>query len=173
MFAVAFARDMGASAIVVIGGTEERLDLSREFGATTLLNRQRTTVKERAAAVLDLTEGRGADLVIEAVGLPSAYREGLGLVRRGGAYVSIGVGTPVGSVELDLYRDIVFKNLRLQGVWVSHTRHTGMALQLMRKYPAEFSRLVTHRFLLEEATKALETVEAKQAVKAVLVSYSC
>ena len=169
LFAVAFARDMGASAIVVIGGTEQRLELCRIFGATMVLNRKETSIDERAAAIFELTDGRGADWVIEAVGRPSVYKEGLRLVRRGGTYVSVGVGMPLGSIELDLYKDIALKNLHLQGVWGSHTKHTEMALQLVQKYPEHFSQLVTHRFPLEDATKALQVVQAREGVKTVLV----
>lgn len=169
IFVVAFARERGARAIVVIGGTQQRLDLCSVFGATTLLNRRTTTEQERAEVVLELTEGRGADLVVEAVGAAEAYREGLSLVRRGGAYMSMGVATPVDSVKLDPYRDLVFKHLRLQGVWVSHTKHTAMALRLIRKHRADFGRLVTHRFPLGEANEALEVTRVREGLKTVLV----
>ncbi len=169
IFAVAFARERGASEIVVIGGTQERLEMCRAMGATTLLNRRTLSIDERRQAVLDRTDGRGADLVIDAVGHPEVVREGMALTRRGGTYLSVGVGAPVGTVELDLYRDIELKNLRLQGVWVSHTRHTRQAMELILSDPERFGALITHRFTLEEATEALRTVQARKAVKAVLI----
>ncbi|MFH1008166.1 MAG: zinc-binding dehydrogenase [Candidatus Latescibacterota bacterium] len=169
VFAVAFARQMGASEIVVIGGTPERLEMCRAMGATMTLNRKLLGVEERRQEILDRTDGRGADLVIDAVGHPEVVREGLTLTRRGGTYLSVGVGTPVGTVELDLYRDIELKNLRLQGVWVSHTRHTQQAMDLILSDPERFGALITHRFGLEEATEALKVVQARKAVKAVLI----
>ena len=81
----------------------------------------------------------------------------------------MGVGAPVGTVELDLYRDLELKNLRLQGVWVSHTEHTKQAMALILSDPERFGTLVTHRFPLEEATEALRVVQARKAVKAVLI----
>lgn len=169
IFAVAFARERGASEIVVIGGTPERLEMCRTMGATTVLNRRELRTEERRQAVLDRTDGRGADLVIDAVGHPEAVREGMALTRRGGTYLSVGVGAPVGTVELDLYRDLELKNLRLQGVWVSHTKHTKQAMDLILGDPERFGKLVTHRFELEEATEALRVVQARKAVKAVLI----
>ncbi|MCD6335812.1 MAG: zinc-binding dehydrogenase, partial [Candidatus Latescibacteria bacterium] len=145
------------------------LKMCRTMGATTVLNRRKLRIEERRQRVLDRTDGRGADLVIDAVGHPEVVREGIALTRRGGAYLSVGVGAPVGTVELDLYRDIELKNLRLQGVWVSHTRHTKQAMELILSDPERFGTLITHRFPLEEATDALRTVQARKAVKAILV----
>jgi len=169
LFCVAFAGDYGASEIVVIGGTEGRLRMCQDLGATRILNRRERSEQERLEAIQALTDGRSADWVIEAVGTPEVYREGIDLLRRGGSYVSVGVGAPTGAIELDLYRDIETKNLRLQGVWVSHTKHTKMAMDLILRRKELFGNLVTHRFGLEQATEALETVHRKQAVKAVLV----
>ena len=175
IFAVAFAREKGASEIVVIGGTpdrlqdRERLEMCRTMGATTVLNRRAFRIEERRQQVLDRTDGRGADLVIDAVGHPEVIREGIALTRRGGTYLSVGAGAPVGTVELDIYRDLEVKNLRLQGVWVSHTKHTKQAMDLILSDPERFGTLVTHRFPLEEATDALRVVQARKAVKAVLI----
>jgi threonine dehydrogenase-like Zn-dependent dehydrogenase len=81
--------------VVVIGGSEERLKMAERVGALTL-NRRTTTEAERRAFVAGLTAGRGADLVVEASGTTAAITEGLGLVRRGGAYLSLGIAVPEG-----------------------------------------------------------------------------
>jgi threonine dehydrogenase-like Zn-dependent dehydrogenase len=175
IFAVAFARERGAKEIVVIGGApdrlldQERLEMCRTMGATTLLNLKNLSMEDRRQVVLDRTDGRGADLVIDAVGHPAVTREGMALTRRGGAYLSVGVATPVGTLELDLYQDIALKSLHFQGVWVSHTRHTKQAMDLILSDPERFGTLITHRFPLEEATEALKIVQARKAVKAVLI----
>jgi threonine dehydrogenase-like Zn-dependent dehydrogenase len=58
--------------------------------------------------------------------------------------------------------------VNLQGVWVSDTGHLHRAIELVQsgKYP--FERLVTHRFPLDQATEALETMERREAIKIVL-----
>ena len=169
IFAVAFAKEFGASEIAVIGGTPERLEICRSFGATTILNRNELSTEERRQAVMALTDGRGVDLAIEAVGQPEVFREGIDLVRRGGAYISVGVGAPAGTIELDLYQDIELKNLRLQGVWVSHSKHTRMAMDLILKHGNLFQRMIAHRLDLKDATGALEIVRARKSIKAVLI----
>ncbi len=170
LFAVAFARSLGAGKIVVTGGTDARLELCKEFGADVLLNRKKLGREERADAIMELTDGRGVDYAVEAAGTPDAVEEGISLVRRGGAYLSVGFGEPRGSVSLDCFRDIVLKNLHLQGVWVSDARHTHMALQLIMNRVDLFSKMVSHRLSLRDATRGLELMEQKDAVKIVLMA---
>ena len=68
---------------------------------------------------MDLTHGRGADLVVEALGSVAAAEEGLGLFRHGGSHSMVGFGTPVGEMSLKPFETLVRKNVRVQGVWVT------------------------------------------------------
>ncbi|MGQ9674494.1 MAG: zinc-binding dehydrogenase [Chloroflexota bacterium] len=168
-FAIAFARASGAREIIAIGGTENRMELCRMLGATTVIDRKSTTGEERKALVMELTDGRGVDLAIEASGSVEAFQEGPSYVRVGGTYSVPGIAEPRGMVPFDVFRDLARKNLRLQGVWVSDARHLRQAVALVQKNPEAFAALVTHVFTLEEATTALETVEARRAMKAVII----
>jgi len=171
IFAVAFANSLGASQIIGIGGTEERLKMCQSFGATHLLNRHRFSKKERKEAVMELTHGRGVDIAFEMAGEVDALRECLSLVRMGGACMSAGFGEPHGTIEIDCFHDLGRKNLRLQGVWVSETRHTHMALQLILSHLHEFKKMITHRFPLEKANDAIRAMKTKEAIKAVLLPH--
>ena len=168
-FSVALARAGGAEHIVVIGGTPSRLELCRTLGATVTLDRQETNAEERLQIIHDLTHGRGADLIIEASGSKSAIAEGLSLARPGGAISLVGLGAPAGEMSLAPFEALARKNVRVQGVWVSNARHTYRAIELIRQQPAAFSALVTHRFALSHATRALEVVASHDAMKAVLL----
>ncbi|MCE5249470.1 zinc-binding dehydrogenase [bacterium] len=169
IFAVAFARSLGASQIIVIGGSAHRLSLCGDFGATSLLNRGETTADERRAVVMDSTWGRGADYVVEAAGAAGVAEEGIKLLRKGGTYLTAGYSQPAGTESIDFYRDIVRNNIRIQGIWVSDTGHVRRALDLVLSRPDLFARLVTHRFALEQANEALSVMEKREAVKAVIV----
>lgn len=169
LYAAAFARQMGAGTVIVIGGAPNRLAVCTEFGADLVLNRRQTTAEERRDIILQHTHGRGVDLAIEAVGDPSAVHEGLKLVRPGGAYLSVGFSQPPGGCQVDFFQEVVRKNLRIQGVWVSSTRHTERSLQLVLKSPGLFAKLVTHRFSLSAADEALAAMAARDALKAVLI----
>ena len=168
VYAVAFAKQLGAQEIIVIGGSENRLQTCREFGATLTLNRRELSLEDRKQAIMDKTRGRGVDFVIEAVGDPSAVHEGIKLVRSGGAYVSIGFSQPPGNCQIDFFQEVVSKNLKIQGVWVSGTRHTWQAMKLVLERPELFARMITHRFSLEQANEALAAMAQRDALKAVL-----
>ena len=169
VYAVAFAKQLGAQEIIVIGGSENRLRTCREFGATLTLNRRELSLEDRKQAIMDKTRGRGVDFVVEAVGDPSAVHEGIKLVRSGGAYVSIGFSQPPGNCQIDFFQEVVSKNLKIQGVWVSGTRHTWQAMKLVLERPELFARMITHRFSLEQANEALAAMAQRDALKAVLV----
>ena len=171
IFTVAFARSFGASQIIVIGGTEERLKVCQVFGATMILNRNRLSVEERKQAVREATHGRGVDVAFEMAGEPEALQECISSVRTGGACISAGFGEPHGKIELDCFHEIGRKNLRLQGVWVSEVRHTHMALQLIFSRFQDFQKLITHRLPLIRANDTLQVMKSKAAVKAVLLPF--
>ncbi|MHB0859111.1 MAG: zinc-binding dehydrogenase [Anaerolineae bacterium] len=167
-FVVALASAAGAAHIVVVGGTPERLALCQRLGATQVLHRNATDADERRTVVWELAHGRGADLVVEAAGSVAAAQEGLGLVRSGGALLLVGFGTPVGDMTITPFEDVVRKNVRVQGVWVSDARHTFQALSLVRSRPEDFAALVTHRYSLEEGSQALKAMASHDAMKVVL-----
>ncbi|WP_026486078.1 zinc-binding dehydrogenase [Caldanaerobius polysaccharolyticus] len=169
LFAVAFAKARGARKVIVIGGTKERLDMCRVFGADVVLDRYSTTQEERRQLILDITSGRGVDVAVEAVGHPLAVQEGIKLVRNGGTYLSVGFGDPNGTVTIDCYYDIVRKNLRYQGVWVSDTKHLNMAVNMVLSNIEKFELLVTDRYDLEDANKALSAMENRETIKSVLI----
>ncbi len=168
IFGVAFAKARGASHIAVIGGTQSRLELCKKFGATHLLNRHETTLEERRQFVREMTNGYGADVIIEATGSSLAVAEGVGLLRNGGCYLVTGFGNPEGKVELDCFADISRKNIKLQGVWVSDTQHLLEAVRLVIDNADAFASLAIDRFPLTQATKALEAMRDRNTLKAII-----
>jgi len=86
------AKLAGASQIIAVDAYEAKGDIALAFGATDfLINRPETD-----DAVRELTEGRGADYVFEAVGIPALQEQSLGLTRPGGTAVLVGI-SPMGS----------------------------------------------------------------------------
>jgi threonine dehydrogenase-like Zn-dependent dehydrogenase len=168
-FCIALARAGGAEQVVIIGGTQARLAVCQRLGATLSFNRNATTQEERLQVLHGLTHGRGADLVIEASGSTAAAQEGLGLLRYGGTLSLVGFGTPVGDMPITPFESLVRKNVRIQGVWVSDTRHMFRAVNLIHQKPEAFSGLVTHRYPLAQAPLALEAVDQRNAMKVVLL----
>ncbi len=85
------AHILGAGKIIAIDRSDFRLQMAKDFGADDVISLNGTTQRERVQAVRDLTEGRGADVIVECTGEASAIPEGMEMVRRGGTYVVAGV----------------------------------------------------------------------------------
>lgn len=168
IYSIMFARSLGASKIIVIGGSELRLGLCREFGATHILNRHEMTQEQRREAVMQLTNGRGVDLAVETAGTHGTAEEGLKLVRTGGTYLTMGYAQPAGMEQIDFYSDVVKRNLHLQGVWVSDSSHTYQAMELCKKNATLLEKLVTHKLPLSQANQAIDLMIQKKALKVVL-----
>ena len=171
LFCLAFAFAKGASEAVVIGtrADAKRLELAKESGAVRTYVVEDSSVEARRDEVMELTNGIGANVVIDCTGTPASFNEGLRLTAPGGIYSLPGIATPVGEVPMRLYEDVARKNVRIQGVWVSDTSHLYQAVRLVLSGRFPLHKLVTHRFPLEKVMDALEVVGSKEAIKAVLV----
>jgi len=169
--ALAVAKSSGASETTVIGGPAERLELAREFGAEHTINIDE--VPEPAARlnqVMRLTGGRGADAVIECVGIPTAVAEGLEMCRDGGKYLVLGHYGDAGTTPLNPHV-ITRKQLTVYGSWASEPRHMAAAIDFLRKQGERFpfDRLISHRFPLDQAFEALQTTARWSSSKSVIV----
>ncbi len=117
LYAIAVAKARGAANVIAIDGVSERLDLATAFGADTVLDlNEISTPKDRAKAVRGLTDGHGADVVVEVVGHPpSAIEEGLQMLGQFGRYVEIGNINVGQTFSFDPSR-FVFSNKTMVGV---------------------------------------------------------
>src|ERR1700731_3071917 len=75
------ARMLGAGTIVAVDLSDFRLDFASRLGADPVINAAATTEEQRRAFIRSVTNGRGADVVVECAGVPEAVREGLELLR--------------------------------------------------------------------------------------------
>ncbi|WP_167042085.1 zinc-binding dehydrogenase [Salinibacterium sp. ZJ454] len=155
--------------VIVIGAPAHRLELAREFGATSTINLDETTPEERLARVLELTDGRGADVVIEAAGVPEAFPEGVSLLARHGRYLLSGLYSGTREVLFNPV-PITLKSARIIGNLGSKPESGLQALRFVQsnreRFP--FARVVTHRYGLEGVADALGAMQDGSALKAVI-----
>jgi alcohol dehydrogenase len=154
------------AAIFMIDLDDKRLAVAKELGATTLIN---SSDGRAAHRVLDLTEGAGVDVVIEAVGIPATFNICQAIVAAGGRIANVGVhGKPV-ELHLETLWD---RNIAITTRLVD-TVTTPMLLKVVRSGKLQPSKLVTHRFALNDIMKAYDTFgnAAKEgALKVVLTN---
>src|SRR6202048_2576691 len=150
--------------IIVIDLADARLAKAKEFGADVTINNGR---EDAVKIVMELTGGLGADVAIEAVGIPSTFELAAELIRPGGTLANIGVhGKPV--------------TLHLETLWIRDvTITTGLVdsrtipqlLSLISGGRLDPTVLATHHFPLAEAIEAYDVFAAAattQALKVVL-----
>ncbi|MDA0166394.1 zinc-binding dehydrogenase [Solirubrobacter ginsenosidimutans] len=169
--AAVLAQLRGAGQVIVIGGPAIRLEAARRFGADAVIDIAETTPEERLERVRERTGGRGADVTIEATGVPSAVPEGMRLTRDAGRYVVVGQYTDVGTATFNPHLDLNQKHLDVRGCWGSDVGHVYRSVRVMARYAAQFewTDLITREYGLDEAQEALEDVAAQRVVKALIV----
>jgi D-arabinose 1-dehydrogenase-like Zn-dependent alcohol dehydrogenase len=168
LLATANARVRGARKVIMVGAPAARLQLSREFGADVCISIEGTTPEERLQTVLEHTEGRGADIVMEFTGAPPAFVEGLHMVSRGGRYLVVGqLGEGKTEVAPSL---IVKKNITVIGSFSGDARSYSLALQFIDKHQHEFPfhKMITGRYMLDQVNTAMERMRSFQEIKPVI-----
>jgi threonine dehydrogenase-like Zn-dependent dehydrogenase len=119
--------------------------------------------------VRDLTDGRGADMVIETTGLATVLPEGLDLLRRGGTYLEAGNFVDSGETTINVHRHLAAKNVLLLG----NTNHPNTeyyrTIKMMQRYKNDFPwhKFTSHKFTLGQAQEALEFSLGDKALKVV------
>ncbi len=160
--ACAVAKEMGADQVIIIDGVPGRLQLAKQFGAdhTIDLNELKEPA-ERVARVMELTGGRGADVVGEFVGLPAVVSEGIQMVRAGGKYLEIGNISFGVTVPFDP-STLVWGGKTIVGVlmydpWVI-PESLDFLVRTRSKYPHE--EVVSHdKYPLKDINKAFDEAE--------------
>jgi L-iditol 2-dehydrogenase len=99
----------GAGKLIVVDVDDTRLKTARDLGATHVINAKETNV---AAAVREITQGRGADVALECVGTTATVQSAIESTRKGGTVTLVGNVAP--KVELPL-QSVVTRQIRLQG----------------------------------------------------------
>ena len=154
------AAERGASKVISIDGQRPRLELATQCGATDVIGlNEFPTPEARIKRVKELTDGRGADVVVEVVGLASATVEGLDMVRLNGKYVDIGNIVPQ-TVTLPATK-VITQQIKWLGVthydpWIVPAA-LDMLVRTLDKYP--LSRVVSHSFPLAKINRAFEFAE--------------
>lgn len=140
----------GAGRTILTGTIDEKLDLGRRTGADVVINVTREDAKQR---VLDLTDGVGADWIMEASGNVQAVQQAIDMARMGGTICIVGIhDRPVPNLDLG---NVVVRDLNLV-TSVASPNIFEQTLRLMARRKIDVRPLVSHRFGLAEAAEAME-----------------
>lgn len=158
------ARALGASRIYGIDVERDRLALAADAGAEPVDANER----HPATVLAEVTEGRGADVVIEAVGTPATFERAVGIARRGGHVVVVGMyaGESV-NVQLGVYWARAL-TVRFAGVCPVH-QWWERVMALVGSGGIDPTPLISHRLPLDRAPEGYALFARRKATKVVLI----
>jgi threonine 3-dehydrogenase len=167
LFSIAVARACGAGPIVASDVNPYRLELARRIGADAVVDARQDDV---VAAVMQATQNRGVDVVLEMSGHPQAIRQGFTAARNAGR-VSL-LGLPSDPFELDLAPLVIFKGLVVQGINGRRMFDTWRQMtELLTSGRLDISAAITHVMAIDDFAAAMKQLSAGNAGKIVLVPW--
>jgi L-iditol 2-dehydrogenase len=149
--------------VILLGKGEERLEVAREFGVNEIVDI--TTVEDKVEAARDLTPGgRGADIVIEAVGLPEAWQEAIEIAGKASTVTFFGGCKSGTSITLDT-KLMHYSELKLVGVFHQAPNHFRRSLDLLSSRLVDGRMFVKETLPLSQLLVAFDRVKALEAIK--------
>jgi L-iditol 2-dehydrogenase len=161
---VQIAKARGAGKVIGISRSRFKNDLAKQLGADVAIE----SGPEAVAKVLEATDGRGADVVIECTGVMTSIADAIRMARFGGRIQMFGIANAT-SGALPFY-DLYFKELTLINNRAATAQDFPVTIDLVARGALRLEPLVTHRMALDELGAALAMVEdgAERRLKIIL-----
>ncbi|KJS19705.1 MAG: hypothetical protein VR72_17730 [Clostridiaceae bacterium BRH_c20a] len=167
LFCIEVAKAFGAGLVFATDISEYRLNLAQNMGANFVINSSEDNfinlIKKRTLF------GVGVDVVIETSGNSNAFIDSFNYLRKGGKFVAVGL--PFKEVNLNVSRDIVFKEATIMGVHGRKIFETWLMMEkLITAGRINIIPAITHTFKLEDFQEAFDLAKSKNAGKIMLVN---
>jgi L-iditol 2-dehydrogenase len=151
-------KKMGVEKAIMIDLVDERLSFAKKLGADETINSGKENAVER---VKQLTGGYGADVAIEAIGVPATWEQALKLARKGGTVLEFG-GCPPGT-EIKVSTEMLhYGELTVLGTFHTTPLHFRKALNLIASRTIDVRPLVTRKMKLEDINEAFEILSTSK-----------
>jgi len=161
LFVQQIVKASGASLIVSSDISDFRLDFSEKIGVKYAVNPNNEDLSQK---VMELTDGRGADIVFEVAGVPSTITKSFDLIGKNGKIILIGLyGKPV---EVDTTGNITYKEGMAIGTTGRHMFQTwDRMVKMIGAGLVDLEKVVTHTLPLDEFEKGFQAIFKGEAVK--------
>jgi threonine dehydrogenase-like Zn-dependent dehydrogenase len=160
--ATLLAKSMGAR-VIAIDFSPERLDLAASFGADETLNAKDV---DTVSAVRELTHGEGATTTLDCTGQPEARVNAVKSAAVWGRVCFVGEGN---TATFDVSPDIIHKQLTIYGSWTFSSVGQAECARFIIDHEIDLTRLLTHRFSLDQAAEAYRLFDTQTTGKGVFV----
>lgn len=161
MFVAVLAHQCDAQ-VLLFGGNDSRLQIGEQLGASGTFNYHQ--LPDVPAQVRDLTQGWGADVVIEATGIPAVWEMAIACGRPGSTINLFG-GCPRDTTITVSTEQLHYNALTLKGVFHNTPAHVRQALELLASRVIPFEQLITDYRPLKDLEQALEDMKNRKAIK--------
>ncbi|HIJ81204.1 MAG TPA: L-threonine 3-dehydrogenase [Desulfuromonadales bacterium] len=161
LFAVASAAALGAALIIATDISTDRLSIARNVGADKVLNPANDDLVRQ---IMDYTDSCGVDVVIEASGNVAAVKQSFDFLRKGGTLAAIGL--PGQSLQIELGRDVVFKEATIIGIHGRKMFETWTKMErLLCAGKLNINPVITHTMPLDKWQEGVQLARSGQASK--------
>jgi alcohol dehydrogenase len=151
--ATAGARLKGASLVIAVESDPVRIQMSRQMGADVVVNFQR---QDAVAEILALTDGKGVDVAIEALGTQATFESALRVLRPGGTLSSLGVYSGKLSVPLEPFAAGLGDHKIVTTLCPGGKERMRRLIELVRHGRLDLTPMLTHTFPLDRITEAYQ-----------------
>lgn len=174
LICIAVLRTMGIENIMAVDGQEQRLEFAREMGAAATVDfTQYKGIEALAGAVQEGFGGHLADFAFQCTGSPVAHANIYKFIRNGGGLCELGFFINGGDATINPHFDICSKEITTVGSWVYTLRDYATTFDFLKRAKAigiPMSKLITHRFPLEQINEALQTNLKMEGIKIAIVN---
>lgn len=161
MFVAVLANQIGAE-VLLFGGNQARLQIGEKLGAAKTFNYKQ--IEDITQVVKDLTHGRGADVVIEATGVPSVWENAIALARPG-ATVNLFGGCPRDTTITVNTEQLHYSELTLKGVFHNTPEYVRAALSLLSSQSIPFELLISEKRSLQDLEQVFQDMKERKVIK--------
>ena len=160
-------RTMGVRNIIAVDGDAKRLELAKELGAKAVVN---INDGDPVKAVMDLTNGKGAEMGFQCTGSPKAASMIFKYIKRGGSMCELGFFVNNGDTTYNPHFDFCNKEIKITGSWTYQACDWIQSFDFLKEaqymgLPVE--KLITHRYGIDEMNDAMEMNISMQGCKIV------
>jgi len=152
-------KKLGVEKVIIIDLVDERLSFAEKLGADETINAGKVDVAEK---VRQITGGYGADVVIEAIGLPTTWEQALTLVRKGGTVLEFGGCPP--KTEIRVNTELLhYGEVKVMGAFHATPLHFRRALNYIASKTINVKPLITRKMRLEEIKEAFQILSTSKS----------
>jgi S-(hydroxymethyl)glutathione dehydrogenase / alcohol dehydrogenase len=158
----------GAGTIIAVDVQPAKLELARAFGATTVIDAGQ---RDAVSGVMEQTAQRGADVAFEVIGLQKTIDQTIGMTRRGGQAILVGVPRMDAVVNIPAFFGVVLAEKTIRGCWYGSSnvrRDVARIIGFYREGRLKLDELIAQRISLDQVNAAFETMKSGELARSVI-----